>query len=128
MAGDARCDDIGIVGRAGGGESIRALNPGLDQHLPIEAHPPDGTAFKFWTKAGQGSRIAVNDHNLVTILYHEPANLLAYPATTHYDDFHGALPPVNVSLSSLCILRTIPFRIQSRLYNTNGYKANPIQK
>jgi len=83
LRADARGDNISIIRGLVAAKASALSMPASIMTLRSNPTPRTVRAFKVRAQSGQGSRIAVDDHHLMTILHHEPAYLLAYPATTH---------------------------------------------
>jgi hypothetical protein len=61
LAGQSRCDDVGVIARRDGGKSIRSLDSSFQQCVSIETHAGDRLATEIRAKSTEGFAILIND-------------------------------------------------------------------
>ena len=109
-------------------EAVDFFNAGAQQHLPIKPHASHAASFKVGPKPRQGTRIIVNDGDVMSLPGHEDRQLFADPPAPHDDQSHVFLLIAYSALSQSPFLRSqrrqINLRTQSMLKTMGGKIRN----
>src|SRR5271157_2299404 len=129
VASDPSRHDVDVIRLAGGYKGIRLLDPGLDEHIPVEANTVQLMAFELGAHQGQIFGVRVDHRNVMPVSVHQPTELLAYPAASHDDHFHTATPWSERFLTWFRFetKRKIDLRTRSIPYSRGANSTNPSQ-
>ena len=88
LAGHPGGEDVGVVAAADRGEGVRALDPGLDEVVAVEADAGDGRAGEVGVQLAEARALLVDHRHGVTGLVQGVGERRPHAAAPHDDDVH----------------------------------------